>query len=135
MKITVKLDNSETVMVILSASDSELGYSVVAKTEKGEEIGKFEFRHIEDERHEYLMLCCMFIEGWAGVFKRKGIGRNILIYAKEFYGLPIVVAPNDGIRREDGCHLTGDGPIFVNQMIRERIISQDFSPESDCDEW
>jgi hypothetical protein len=133
-KIPVKINNGKTVTVTLYASDGALNYSVFAKTEEGEEIGSFEFRHIEEEQNEYLLLCCIFLEGKAGIFKRKGIGREILLYAKELYDIPIFAPPSDRTKSDDGCYLIGDGPGFVEKMIKEGIIRQYSYTEDYSDE-
>ncbi len=57
-------------------------------------------------------------------YKRKGIGRESLKFFKEITGTQIVASENDGIRKDDGSHLTGDAPVFVSKMQEEGIIER-----------
>ena len=121
--------------IILSKGESILlrayydNYVISAITADGKEIGKFEFKLIDDFDSEYLMVCYMYLEGANGIFKRRGLGRNILKFAREIFDLPITAAENDGLKRDDGCHLTGNGPAFIEKMIEEGIIYSELRHE------
>jgi hypothetical protein len=41
---------------------------------------------------------------------------------KELSNLPIIANDHDGVRRDDGSHLTGDAPAFVQKMREEGLI-------------
>ncbi|MGV1017830.1 MAG: hypothetical protein ACOYBW_10705, partial [Fluviibacter phosphoraccumulans] len=38
---------------------------------------------------------------------------------------PLTAGPNDGSRPDDGSYLIGDGPGFIEQMRKERIVCRD----------
>ncbi|MBI2794155.1 MAG: hypothetical protein HYX66_05835 [Ignavibacteria bacterium] len=66
--------------------------------------------------------------------KMQGIGTEILKRHKQQYGLSIRAAENDGQRRDDGSHLTGDAPGFVSRMKERGLIEcepNDFNPDDD----
>lgn len=63
----------------------------------------------------------MFIEGGGGRYKRQGIGTRAVQYflwanSGDFFE----ITENDGQRREDGSHLTGDGVGFMAHLSKLR---------------
>lgn len=56
--------------------------------------------------------------------KGLGIGRACLEFHKAIFSSPIWAAADDGIQRDDGSHLTGDGPGFIAKMVAEGLVRQ-----------
>ena len=91
---------------------------------QGREIGRIEFDHIEYDPpldDEY-RITWMYMDIVDASYKRNGIGRACLQFFNEYCGKP-TFSPNDGIRRDDGSHLTQDAPVFIRQMKREGLIA------------
>jgi hypothetical protein len=86
-------------------------------------IGEFEFQVGEDDDH--LMLMRAYMTLISPSYKRQGIGRVAFKFFNELCPYPIYTRPHDGIRRDDGSHLTGDAPAFVAAMIREGLIQNE----------
>jgi hypothetical protein len=84
-----------------------------------QEVGRFEF---DEHDGPVLKLVWAYLDRVDKKYKRQGIGCRILQIAKERYGMPIVAEDNDGLRKDDGSHLTGDAPGFVSQMRRRGLI-------------
>lgn len=115
---TVELDWSGDEMKVWTTGD------------KRELIGTFSFTYVEgpSERgtDDYWHLTHMHLEGPASdphSYRRQGIGREIINQVGAH--TPIVFTPDDGNRRDDGSHLTGDGPGFARRMVAEGLASWD----------
>lgn len=115
-------------VVELDWSDDEM--KVWTTGEERELIGSFSFTHVEGPSgrgdDDYWHLTHMHLEGPASdphSYERQGIGREII--AQVGADIPIVFTPDDGIRRDDGSHLTGDGPAFARRMVAEGLASWD----------
>lgn len=88
------------------------------------QIGQFIFEEIDAGAEPYqcipwLMITNMEIQQQ---YIRKGLGRKILEHVIDCTGYPIHAGEDDGITREDGSHLTGDGPSFINRMREEGLV-------------
>lgn len=59
--------------------------------------------------------------------QRLGIGEAALRFHIAMHGGTITATANDGIRRDDGSHLTGAGPAFVAAMKEKGLIAHDGS--------
>jgi len=57
--------------------------------------------------------------------KRQGLGRRCLQLHREVFDAPLTAGPNDGSRPDDGSYLIGDGPGFIEQMRKERIVCRE----------
>lgn len=57
-------------------------------------------------------------------YLRHGLGRATLQFRGEVFRSPLVVADNDGLKRDDGSHLTGDAPGFVAVLSKEELMHQ-----------
>jgi hypothetical protein len=97
-------------------------YTVTVYDSDRQEIGALNCKEIDDERHSYLKLVWAFLDKSGNGFTRRGIGRQCLLIVKERYGLPIVAEENNGIKKDDGSHLTGDAPAFIARMREEGLI-------------
>lgn len=111
-----KCKNGETVRIVIADN----GYVAHVFSADNLDIGKLEFVEYDDN---VLHLVWAHLEGDEGRFVRQGIGRECLRLMSETYGMPIVVNRDDGIRRDDGSHLTGDAPAFVEAMRREGLVT------------
>jgi len=105
--------------------DENADYRVEAKNSLGSLIGRMEFS--EDSESGSLKLVWAYLDILNSTWRRQGIGRQMLKEVKSLSGRCVFAETNDGIKREDGSHLTGDAPSFVAQMRVEGIIEPDNS--------
>ena len=116
---TYELTNGDRVVITLDEEYRE----ILVETYGGENIGKIEL----DCDHDYDPKCkivWMYLDGQNGRYLHKGIGREALKFQKEYSDCKIITEDDDGIKRDDGSHLTGDAPVFVNKMRKEGIIEK-----------
>ena len=107
------------VLIVVGSQD------ILVTTLDRRKIGRFEFSECEDaDGRNYFVLTSMFLEGFDGAYKRRGIGTECLRRFSETNGR-IVARENDGIRRDDGSHLVNDGPGFVAKMAQLGIVHQE----------
>ena len=120
-KETYQLDDGRS--VIIDVDDLDYGVTVTAHP-AGENIGYMKVRLIEMPSGSLgqLHLTHAFLDEAGRDYLRKGIGRRCLNLIREASGLPITASEDDGQRREDGSHLTGDAPGFVAKMREEGLI-------------
>ncbi len=119
-KYRYQLQNGKRITIDVS-DDSH----ILITDENNDEIGKFELSYKDNGMHysqDNYYITWMYLDLKNSEYTHQGIGRQALILFKENYGLPITAASNDGIRRDDGSHLTGDAPGFVGKMREEGII-------------
>lgn len=81
-------------------------------------IGSITFRHIEGaDRHDEdrFVVTNMYLDGpnGSGDYIKQGIGQEIISRSS----IPVAFHVDDGNRRDDGGHLTGDGPEFARKMV------------------
>lgn len=107
--------NGRTITIYI---DDEDDFKSIAQDESGREIGRFEFREID----EGLKLCWAYLDKIDKTWCRQGIGREMLQRVRDFSGFAIVASDHDGLRQDDGSYLTGDAPDFVERMRKEGII-------------
>ena len=88
----------------------------------GSEIGRLEFKLIEDVYQSYLKLTWAFLDNNNKANIHKGIGRECIKLMNEHTGFPICAAQNNGRQNSDGSHLTGDAPGFVAKMEEEGLL-------------
>lgn len=109
-----RLDDGGAIAIVLADDGSRID----VRTDDGQEIG-----HADLCEHDGVYrLTWMFLDRAGPQFKHRGLGREALRFHKDYFGCPIIAADNDGIRRADGSHLTGDAPGFVAKMRAEGII-------------
>lgn len=109
--------NNERVIIYID----EVDYTAKAKSIKGEELGEINFKYIESDKGDFLLLSWAYINKNLK-FKRQCIGREIIKSMSEITGLAICVREHDGITQDDGSHLTGDAPSFVAAMKAEGLL-------------
>lgn len=102
--------------------DEDLDYEATVHDLEGRLIGKLEFRVVDNGYSEYLKLCWAYLDQLDKSYRFQGIGRECLKRVIELSGLPIVAQSHDRIRQDDGSHLTGDAPTFVERMRSEGLI-------------
>jgi hypothetical protein len=98
----------------------DLSYTASVFDEDHRDIGQFSFGERDGP---VLKLTWAHLDKLGEAYTRQGIGRRCLQLVKERYGLPIIAEDDDGIRKDDGSHLTGDAPAFVAQMRKEGLIA------------
>jgi hypothetical protein len=103
-------------------------YTARVTDENGTEIGRLEFRQIEEPGGEYLKLCWAYMDLTGNDYKHQGIGRECLKRVRDASGMEIVANDHDGHRQDDGSHLTQDAPEFVRRMQDEGLIASTTTP-------
>lgn len=107
--------------VIITVSD--YGDIIEVSTPEGMLVGKIELSLLDPGNEEAYLLVWMYMDRLDTSYKRQGIGRAALQFHKECFDTAIVARDHDGHTRDDGAHLTGDAPSFVQAMMKEGIIS------------
>lgn len=100
----------------------------IAFNEKNQNIGSIYLATRQElsyrnEPKEYLYITNAHLDELGHQYKRQGIGQRCLEIAIETTSLCIYAAIHDGNQRDDGSHLTGDAPSFINRMEEKGIIS------------
>ncbi len=85
-------------------------------------IGSITFRHIEgvdrhDEGHFVVTNLCLDGPNGSGYYTKQGIRLEII----SSISIAITFHVDDGKRRDDGGHLTGDGPVFARKMVAKGL--------------
>lgn len=89
----------------------------------GETVGSMNFKVIEiSPGNEILLLTHAFLDEAGRTYLGKGIGRCCLQQVADISGLSICASNHDGMKHDDGSHLTGDGLGFVAKMRKEGLI-------------
>ena len=104
---------------IVFIETDEVSMTSTVRTAGGAKIGSIEFDLRDDDQVLYLMWA--HLEDLPG-YTRQGIGRECIRRMSDIFGLPVRAADNDGMRRDDGSHLTGDAPPFVDALKKEGLI-------------
>lgn len=102
--------------ITITFDEDEL--SILVISEAGEKIGNINLR--EEGKGYYITW--MYLDQLGPKYKYQGIGRKCLTFFKTAYQTNLYAAPDDGIVREDGSHLTGDAPGFISKMRDEGIV-------------
>lgn len=120
---SIKEINDETRQLVLDTGEIvELRFEddSVAVFVRNVEIGRLSFRAYEAPakyyEETYYHLTHAFIEGGGGKYKHQGIGTEAFKLFRECTGAEVTFSENDGIRKDDGSHLTGDAPRFVSSL-------------------
>lgn len=86
---------------------------------EGRNIGGIRFDFVDD--HQAIHVTWMFLDRLDG-YKRCGIGTDLIEWIKEETGLHVFFSSDDGHKKGDGSHLTGDAPAFVESLKRKKIV-------------
>ena len=100
----------------------ELGEVITVTDPNGGEIGKIELQNIEYDDGECYKITWMYLNKQNGSYLHQGIGRAALKFHKEIFCAPIVASEDNGIKKNDGSHLTEDAPGFIAKMRVEGIV-------------
>lgn len=111
--------NGSLIKIALNDDD----YTATALDPSGAEIGHFEFYEISDESGTVLKFSWAYLDKLDGSYKRQGIGEEMLRRVKDRYRHTIIAEANDGIRKDDGSHLTQDAVGFVQRMREKGLIA------------
>lgn len=89
-------------------------------TSHGVEVGRFIFDSYSDPMDRTIWrLTNMFLDGEGGRFQHQGIGTLAVKYFLWSVSADAFeITENDGLRREDGSHLTGTGVAFMAHLGR-----------------
>ena len=107
--------NKGDVRIVWTERDEVIVWTVSSPPEL---IGSITFTHIEGaDRHidDHYLVTNMYLDGpnGSGDYKRQGIGEEIISNTC----IRVRFHVDDGNRRDDGGHLTGDGPGFAAKMV------------------
>lgn len=119
---------------VLIAID-DFGEEILVTDAQGKEIGSIELSLIESDHSDHYRIVSMFLDKDGGGYLRQGIGRESLKQHIAIFNTSIIAADDDGIRKNDGSHLTGDAPGFINQMREEGLVYPLLSGNDDADDY
>jgi hypothetical protein len=88
-----------------------MDYKATVRDDARCDVGAMEFRIIETDHDSFLMLTWAYLDLLDPSYRFQGIGRECLRRVKERSGMVIVAQDDDGQRRGDGSHLTGDAAL------------------------
>lgn len=116
-RLLLTLTNGEQVELVLE-DECVLVYF------EGVKIGEFHFNCYEQPVSPHMdetiaRLTHAFLEGENGRFKGQGIGTEAVRFFVQCTDYRLELPENDGIRKDDGSHLVGDGPGFVESLRKK----------------
>lgn len=118
----------------ISIEIDDIGEEILVTDAQGKEIGSIELSLIESDYSDHYRIVSMFLDKNGGSYLRQGIGRECLKQHVEIFNTSIIASDDDGIRKNDGSHLTGDAPGFISQMRKEGFVSPSFFGNDDVDD-
>lgn len=89
----------------------------------GRQIGYVTHREVDQDHHGSSVVYVTHVD-IDPLWRRQGIMREAVRILAEEYGYSVLARQNDGIPREDGSHLVGDGPAFFDALEKAKIISR-----------
>lgn len=97
---------------------------VCTASHEGTRVGEFRFSAIHEDRssENIMLLTHCHLEEQPG-FTGCGIGTAIIEFVRE-RGCAIVMRHHDGLKRDDGSHLTGSAPGFAAALEASGLISR-----------
>lgn len=98
------------------------GEGILVKSQCGGDVGRFELSLREEYNTEYYYITWMYLDLKDSSYTKQGIGKAALEFHREVFKTPILAAENDGLKKQDGSHLTQDAPAFVGRMRQLGII-------------
>ena len=120
MKMNFITKSGQTVVIDIDVDD----YIATVTTQSGKPIGKIEFRLIggaSARDDDYLKITWAYLDQQNGAYLNQGIGTECVRRMRDETGLSICTAENDGHKKEDGSHLTGDAPAFVDGLRKQGL--------------
>lgn len=115
-----KISTGEKIKLILD--EDELSIKVF--NSNLQEIGEIVFREIETDYFPIYKLKWAYLDKLGNQYKNQGLGRACVEFFNDFYNTIIIAQENDGQQQDDGSHLTGDAPGFVQKLKIEGLIKQ-----------
>jgi hypothetical protein len=123
MTLVEKIEGERRRLILTSGEIVELRLEddSVAAYAQDNEIRRLCFRAYRmavSKHHDetYYHLTSAFIEGGGGKYKYRGIGTEAFRFFREYTSAKVTFSENDGLRKDDGSHLTGDGVRFVTKL-------------------
>lgn len=92
--------------------------SEILVTKDGKKCGSILLSCRECDDADYDHITNLGLEGCKG----EGVGRQCLKLHKETFGAPLTAGSSHSGKQDDGSHLTGDGPGFIEKMRKEGIV-------------
>lgn len=114
----VRLRDGREVIIELDDSVPQVRFYTLEK----EAIGRLEFAEEEGPGSNCIFFKWAYLDFLGDSYLHQGLGREGLVRIKEMWGMPIVAQEDDGHRRSNGSHLTGDAPCFIQKMRQEGTI-------------
>ena len=97
---------------------------VLTALHKGRVIGRVCMNQIECDSGDELKITWMYLDICDASYKYAGIGRKILELLYEYKSGPLMAGNDDCTTSNDGSHLTGDAPAFIQKMKDCGLISR-----------
>lgn len=126
---TFMLKNREEEVTIIFDDDIAFPCRIIARNTRDQVVGEIciEYREDEGDRDTFVYhyITHLSMNKLGNYYRRQGIGTRMLeLYRKNCVeeGVPFVAAIYDGLERNDGSHLTGDGLPFVEAMVARGIL-------------
>jgi hypothetical protein len=126
MQTSFKCKNGRIVKIMI---DEENDFCAAVFDEHDAKLGEMKFR----ENDGCLKLVWAYLDQKDPAWCCQGIGREIIRNVIQLSGCVIFASDNDGMRLDDGSHLTGDAPAFVAKMRAEGLIRRCFYDSPDFD--
>ena len=95
--------------------------SEILVTKDGEKCGSILLSCRECDDADYYHITNLGLEGCKG----EGVGRQCLKLHKEMFDAPLTAGSSHSGKQDDGSHLTGDGPSFIEKMRKEGIVCRE----------
>lgn len=95
--------------------------SEILVTKDGKKCGSILLSCRECDDADHYHIANLGLEGC----KRQGVGRQCLKLHKEIFGAPLTAGSSHSGKQDDGSHLTGDGPGFIEKMREEGIVCRE----------
>lgn len=95
--------------------------SEILVTKDGKKCGSILLSYRECDDADYYHITNLGLEGCKG----QGVGRQCLKLHKEMFGAPLTAGSSHSGKQDDGSHLTGDGPGFIEKMREEGIVCRE----------
>jgi len=108
--------DGEDIYIVLDDS------SIVVENAEREKVGGFIFRCIEEENGTFYKITNMYMTDKSDSYKGRGIGTECLTFFKNYHDACIIAGKNNDTQSDDGSHLTGNAPAFINKVRKLGII-------------
>lgn len=95
--------------------------SEILVTKDGKKCGSILLSCRECDDADYYHITNLGLEGCKG----EGVGRQCLKLHKEMFDALLTAGSSHSGKQDDGSHLTGDGPGFIEKMRKEGIVCRE----------